>query len=223
MIINMNDLDISDIIKIQYVKNSTIKIIILDVNDIEQKLLLYDYKILRPINKDKINYLLNLIYTANQFNSSNIHNEIIINNNIQKIKNINLSPKLNDRDLNSIKILIAEDNKQNQFVIIELLNSLSYTNIVLVDNGLDAYDKLINEDYDIAFIDLKMTYSGFQVITNYKKYFKENNIIKNTILIAVTASVSQEVKEKSFSIGFNGFITKPINKQDFETTLKYFK
>lgn len=216
ILLNMNDLSPEDILKIQRVKNSTIKVIILDMTNHENNFLSYDYKLLRPIDKTKISYLLNLIFTSNQYNSVKLHNEIIINNNFHKISNVNPDYEKKNYSINkNIKILVAEDNKQNQKVIQELLNSIGYFNISLTEDGLETYNKLIAETFDIAFVDLKMPImSGITAVTKFKETCN-----KNTVIIAVTASLSAEVKKQCYEAKMEGFIAKPIDKKDLETVM----
>ena len=217
--INVNTVCDDDVLKIHRLKNSTVKVIIVDLDDHEKRLINYDYKILRPIDRNKLNELLNLVYVGSQYQTKNAHNELIINNKLHKISNINIDQinEINNKfnNINNIKILVAEDNKQNQKVIIELLNSLGHTDIQVTDDGLETFNKLSNEYFDIAFVDLKMPImSGIDVATKFKKTCN-----RNTIIVAVTASLSEEIKKRCFDAGMDGFITKPIDKNDIETII----
>jgi CheY-like chemotaxis protein len=119
----------------------------------------------------------------------------------------------------NIKILVAEDNKQNQKVMLELLNSIGYNNIVLTEDGLETYNKLVNDTFDIAFVDLKMPImSGITAVVKYKE-----KCDKSTVIIAVTASLSSDVKKQCYDAGMDGFIAKPIDKKDLETIMELLK
>jgi len=215
LLININTVSDDDILKIHRLKNSTVKIIIVDLENHEKRHINYDYKISRPIDRNKLNQLLNLVYIGSQYQTKNAHNEIIINNKLHKISNINISEITNTIINKKINILVAEDNKQNQNVIIELLNSLGYTDIKVTDDGLETFNKLCEDNFDIAFIDLKMPIlSGIDVALKFKQTCN-----RNTIIVAVTASLSDEVKKRCFDAGMDGFITKPIDKNDIETII----
>ena len=56
--------------------------------------------------------------------------------------------------------------------------------------------------------------SGIDVTTKFKKTCN-----RNTIIVAVTASLSEEIKKRCFDAGMDGFITKPIDKNDIETII----
>lgn len=223
LLLNMNDLTTNDIVKIQRIKNSAIKVIILDENSINN-IYGYDYKLIRPVNNIKILELLNIIYTTHQYNTLRLHNEISIHNNIFKISNVNVNnqilketPKTNLLDPNNIDILIAEDNKQNQIVLCELLSCIGYKNITIVDDGLECLNKLTKYQYHVAFVDLKMPLlSGIDAVVQYKK----TNPVKSPVIIAVTANIASEVKKLCFDNHMDGFITKPVDKTDLENVMK---
>jgi CheY-like chemotaxis protein len=214
ILINNNDLYEKDILKIQRIKNSSIKIIILDVENLNDKIIMYDYKLLRPIDNEKINYLLGILYTSAQYQTKNIHNEILVEDKKIKIGNINNSTK-KILEKSNLKILVAEDNKENQIVLVELLRSLGYFNIDIAEDGQETYMKLLDNDFHVVFMDLKMPImSGINVTQKFKEI---RNI--TTKIIAVTASLSDEVKTKCFEAKMDGFITKPIDKKDLNTVL----
>jgi len=220
LLLNGNELEQEDIIKIHRLKNSSIKVIIMDINIIKKNIVGYDYKIIRPITDNKILELLNLIYITNQYNTLRTHNEIIIDNNIFKISNLNLhnihTTKLVKTE-EDIKILMAEDNKQNQLVLLELLRSIGCKNIDIAEDGVDTLNKLVANTYDVAFIDLKMPLmSGIDAVNKYI----ETKPIHSPIIIAVTANMANEVKKRCLENHMNGFIVKPISKPDLENIMK---
>ena len=175
---------------------------------------MYDYKLLRPIDNEKINYLLGILYTSAQYQTKNIHNEILIEDKKMKISNINNSSK-EILEKSHLKILVAEDNKENQIVLIELLQSLGYFNIQMATDGQETLMKMLDKDFHVVLMDLKMPImSGITVTQKFKE-------IRNsqTKIIAITASLSEEVKIKCFEAKMDGFITKPIDKKDLNTVL----
>ena len=221
----------------------------------------YDYKLLRPITKDKIYNLLNNIYNCtsnklvkshsyikldNSYYDINKHllqnsSEIVyrfpqiyspqqtekhsIDENIILTKYNTINDMKKDNIINdNIKILIAEDNKQNQIVIQEILNKLNYSNLSLAEDGYEAYVKLIQNDYDIVLMDLKMPImSGIEVVSKYKITNNNAKSVKTPYFIAVTASISDRIKQECINVGMDGFIAKPINMGDLNTILNVIK
>jgi signal transduction histidine kinase/CheY-like chemotaxis protein len=219
IIININSISAEEMHKINHMKNQTIKIIIVDMESIENSGISYDYKLVRPIDTTKLNYLLNIIYVSNQYQHKNNQNEIIINGHKERINEINIK---NTTIKMAVKILIAEDNQQNQQVLVNMLNHINTNyvdndfDITIVNDGNEALTSLCKCKYDIAFIDLKMP--GLDGIKVCQKYKKDAN--NSCICIATTASMSDEIKQACFASGMNGFISKPIDMNSIETIIK---
>jgi CheY-like chemotaxis protein/two-component sensor histidine kinase len=238
MLINNRDLTYETILKIQKVKNNAVKIIILDFDSENTVSSMCDYNIMRPVDKTKVGYLLNVIYTSNQYNALRMHNELFFpvtsaesgtdpkTYESQRISLINSaatnSPRnfLGNSDNNhGIKILVAEDNVSNQIVIRELLHSLGHTDITVAQDGVDAYTQMVSTAFDIVFMDLKMPMmNGLDATVKYKEHL-ETTREKSTVIIAVTANLSENIKKRCFEAGMNGFIVKPINKHDLKNIL----
>ena len=219
ILININSISADDMAKLNHIKNQTVRIIVVDMESTETKIINYDYKLIRPINSVKLTYLLNIIYVGNKYHCKSNQNEIILNGKNTKINELNVKNNygLNISKQNAkLKILVAEDNKQNQQVLLNILNYIGDFDIIITEDGRDSLDQLHQNYFDIAFIDLKMPIlDGITVSTMFKE---KNN--KNTVLIAVTASMSDETKNKCFGAGMNGFVSKPIDINSIETIIK---
>lgn len=159
----------------------------------------YAYRYSMPPTPEKITQLLSVIYlSGEQTVSSRIEHHQ---------KTVEESHK--------IKILAAEDNIENQRVLTKMLNSLGHYDIKMVGDGLQLYMSLINDVYDVALIDLKMpVMDGMTAV----RQFKEKST-KSTVLIAVTASLSEQIRDNCYKIGMNGYITKPIDLSELERML----
>lgn len=111
------------------------------------------------------------------------------------------------------KILLVEDAQYNLDMMIKMLNTLGYTNIITATNGVEAMD-LIPENPDILLLDLKMPkMSGLEVLQKIKDL-----PIKPKIAV-ITASVSEEEKEFCRECGANYFLLKPINMNHLKTLM----
>lgn len=103
-------------------------------------------------------------------------------------------------------ILVAEDNKVNQKLIKLILKKLGY-NPILVNNGLEAYDELLKNDYDIVFMDIQMPV--LDGISATKKILEQEKL-KDLTIIAITANAFDEDRENCKLAGMKDFIPKPI-------------
>ncbi len=108
-----------------------------------------------------------------------------------------------------IKILVAEDNEYNYVYIKEILSDDNFT-LFHAYNGIEAI-KILQEIPDIGLIllDIKMpVMDGYEAL---KEIRKQNTSIP---IIAQTAYALSEDSMKIKSAGFDGYISKPIIKDD---------
>ncbi|MEO6883921.1 MAG: response regulator [Bacteroidia bacterium] len=127
---------------------------------------------------------------------------------------LSLSPKLKTEDAH-VRVLLAEDNQMNQTLALTVLTDLGFK-VDLAENGQVAYDMLKkNNNYDIVLMDLQMP-----VLDGYMAVRKIRNELNSTIpIIAMTAHVLPDEKEKCISSGMNDFITKPFKEEELHTII----
>ncbi|MCF8372452.1 MAG: response regulator [Bacteroidales bacterium] len=112
----------------------------------------------------------------------------------------------------SLTILVVEDNVVNQFLLRKILERNGHTVCVAL-NGKEAVDANKNNDYDLILMDLMMpVMSGFDATVEIRQTIK-----KNVPIVAVTSNVLDGEKERCFSIGMNGFLSKPVSNDQLET------
>lgn len=109
----------------------------------------------------------------------------------------------------NISVLIAEDNKVNLLVAKKFLNQWGIE-ADHAENGQIAVDKVLNQKYDLVLMDLQMPImDGFEA----SKQIRERVGTKLPIL-ALTASVLSEIRNKAKEVGMTDFITKPFTPHD---------
>jgi signal transduction histidine kinase/CheY-like chemotaxis protein len=117
-----------------------------------------------------------------------------------------------------IKILVAEDNVDNQMVLRIMLEGIGYNtekNVDFVSDGQAMLEELSNKKYHIVLVDLKMPrLNGIDAVKKYNTTI--NTGTDKPIFIAVTATVSAEVRDICYGVGMSGYITKPIDILDLE-------
>ncbi len=106
-------------------------------------------------------------------------------------------------------ILVAEDNDFN-FLLLEKVLKLKDYKVIRATNGKEAVAICAsNNDIDLVFMDLKMpVMDGFEALRSIKTFNQHLPIVANT------AYSSAEDKEKTITAGFNGYVSKPVNKKD---------
>jgi signal transduction histidine kinase/CheY-like chemotaxis protein len=133
---------------------------------------------------------------------------------MKKIKNISqtniIKEKLNE--MSGKKILVADDNVLNHKVVAGLLSKTGI-DITFVINGQDVVDLLKKGmDFDLILMDIEMPIvDGYNATSEIRKDATGNHIP----ILALSANVTEEAIDKAFSIGMQGYISKPIIIDDF--------
>lgn len=113
------------------------------------------------------------------------------------------------------KILVVDDNKLNLKVASKLLEAHQVT-VELAESGQACLDKIENnKKYDLILMDDMMPQmSGTETM---KELHKIKNF--NTPIIALTANALEGSEEKYLKEGFDGYLSKPIDREALKNTL----
>jgi len=115
----------------------------------------------------------------------------------------------NEDILKNTYVLLAEDNKINQKLIVKVLEKLG-CKVDIADDGLIAIEKLKNFDgYNLVFMDMQMP--NMDGLKATKEIRKTGNKIP---IIAMTANVMKGDREACIEAGMNAYLPKPIRKED---------
>ena len=141
---------------------------------------------------------------------------------IQDIVNVEIKEKSSNTisfDYNTFegkKALIVDDSKLNLKVAENVLKNFLVTT-ESVTSGLECLSCVNSKKYDIIFMDIMMpNMSGVEVL----RKLRENGV--NTPVIALTADAIEGQEEKYMSEGFDGYISKPINKEKLSYVLNKY-
>ncbi len=115
-----------------------------------------------------------------------------------------------------LKILVAEDNAINVIVISKALSALGHDYVHVV-NGVEAVRAMKNESFDLVLMDMQMPVMDGIVATKEIRTFN-----KRVPILALTANVMPEDKEKCLQAGMNDFLTKPIKLPDLRTFIEKY-
>ncbi|BCD60654.1 nitrate- and nitrite sensing domain-containing protein [Nitratiruptor sp. YY08-10] len=119
------------------------------------------------------------------------------------------------------KALVAEDNTINQKLIKKTLEDLGLT-VDLANNGLEAFEKRKNGNYDIIFMDIQMPImDGVEATHEILEYEEESNQ-PHIPIIALTAHALKGDRERYINEGMDEYITKPLIKNELVAILKKF-
>jgi CheY-like chemotaxis protein len=127
-----------------------------------------------------------------------IPDENIKNNNFNEIKKM----------LHGSKILLVEDNIQNQEIALEFLQKAKIE-VTIANNGKEAIEILQSkEEFDAVLMDCQMP-----IIDGYEatKLIRKVEKFKDLPIIAMTANAMQGDREKCIDSGMNDYIPKPLD------------
>ncbi|RZK71969.1 MAG: PAS domain-containing hybrid sensor histidine kinase/response regulator [Pedobacter sp.] len=113
------------------------------------------------------------------------------------------------------KVLVVEDNLINQKVIVRTLDNVGIVSTVC-DNGFKALEVLETATFDVIIMDIQMPeIDGRETAIRIRKQLN-----LKVPIIAMTASVSADEREKCKQAGMEDYISKPFVKEDlFEKLL----
>ena len=115
-----------------------------------------------------------------------------------------------------LTILLVEDNLVNQRVAQALLQRLGAT-VVLAGNGLEAVAKCRERKFDAVLMDCHMPeMDGYAATIEIRKSAGPNCRVP---IVALTAGVSGEERRKALQSGMDGFLAKPVSREELASTL----
>lgn len=113
------------------------------------------------------------------------------------------------RSLRGLKVLVAEDNLINQKIVSKYLHKWE-VEVELAENGKIAYEKVMENRYDVVLMDLHMPeMSGYDATALIRS--TEGEYFSSLPVIALTASAFLEERDKIYTYGMSGYIIKPFN------------
>ncbi|MCW3071275.1 MAG: multi-sensor signal transduction histidine kinase [Bacteroidetes bacterium] len=136
-----------------------------------------------------------------------------LSRNIKEQRDLNIQPgDFNQPNLNSIAVLVIDDNKVNQRVAALTLQKWN-AKVDVADNAKIAFEKLNEKKFDLILMDVTMPeIDGFEATRHIRK--KMPAPINKIPIIAMTASALIGDREKCISVGMNEYVSKPFNPED---------
>ncbi len=114
------------------------------------------------------------------------------------------------------KVVVVDDNEMNRKVARELLKR-SEMHVELCESGAELLERIDSLDVDLVLLDQMMPgLSGDETL----KQIRDNNLLPANIpIIIMTAHAIAGAKEQYIAMGFDDYLSKPINPVELENTL----
>jgi len=128
--------------------------------------------------------------------------------------------KLNEQFalLKSYKVLVAEDNPVNQFVLENMINKNGHR-CTLVDNGTSAVNMFkssikSNNHFDIILMDFEMPETNGLDATKQIRIWESSSPQQlHTPIFGLTAEIGRERLQEGIDAGMDGYLLKPLHQR----------
>jgi two-component system sensor histidine kinase/response regulator len=123
-----------------------------------------------------------------------------------------------EKRLDGMRILLAEDNLNNQQIAQELLDAEGAI-LVIVNNGQEAVDAVanINPAFDVVLMDLQMPVMDGMTATQHIRHKLNNSTLP---IIAMTANAMASDREACLKAGMNNHVGKPFDLKHLINVLR---
>jgi two-component system sensor histidine kinase/response regulator len=112
--------------------------------------------------------------------------------------------------LRGYRILLVEDNPVNQRVAQRLLEKMA-ADVTLANNGAEALERFAEGSFDAVLMDCQMpVMDGFTAAARIREAEDRSGTGKRVPIIALTANVMNEDREKCLAAGMDAHLGKPI-------------
>ncbi|MGO9608068.1 MAG: ATP-binding protein [Verrucomicrobiia bacterium] len=118
-----------------------------------------------------------------------------------------------------IRVLIAEDNAFNQKVVLRQVREMGF-GADAVANGIEVLQALCTIPYDLVLMDCQMPeMDGYACAAEIRR--QEDNA-RHIPIIAMTAHVMKEDRDKCLAAGMDDFLSKPVRVAHLEAVLAHW-
>jgi CheY-like chemotaxis protein len=118
------------------------------------------------------------------------------------------------------KVLLVEDNKDSQTLIVKLLKNWGYDCDVAA-NGSHALSMMLTCEYPLVLMDCEMPeMDGFQATSEIRQREGQS---RRTRIVALTAHTLPVDRERCFAAGMDDYLSKPVNRELLLRTIKSWR
>jgi two-component system sensor histidine kinase/response regulator len=119
------------------------------------------------------------------------------------------------------KILLVEDNPVNQRVAQRILQNLA-AEVTIANNGAEALERIAEANFDAVLMDCQMPVMDGFTATRRIRELELSSGAKRLPIIALTANVMSEDREKCLAAGMDAHLGKPIEPAQVIEALSRF-
>lgn len=121
-------------------------------------------------------------------------------------------------DMRGLTVLVVDDHLVNRKYMGALLEDMGHT-VVFAEDGVQACAAVHNQRPDLVLMDLHMpTLDGFDATRRIRVQVGPEQLP----IVALTADVFAQTRDKAAECGMNGFVSKPVDAATLQATLTGF-
>lgn len=110
-----------------------------------------------------------------------------------------------------LNILLVEDNLLNQRIVTFSLKKYDHL-VMIAQNGAEALEMFREHKFDLILMDIMMpVMDGLEATVKIREIERLANLAVRTPIVALTANVMDNDREKCLSYGMDGYMAKPFN------------
>ena len=110
------------------------------------------------------------------------------------------------------RVLVVEDNESARVVVTGMLRKLDLE-VDVAENGQEGFERAGENDYSLILMDLAMpVMDGFEATGKIKNELPEP--YRNVPVLALTASAFNEMKDRVYASGMDGYVAKPVKMKE---------
>jgi CheY-like chemotaxis protein len=116
-------------------------------------------------------------------------------------------------DAGRLRVLLAEDNAINQLVASRLIGSFGHE-VEVVADGAQAIEAVQRHRYDLVLMDVHMPEVDGLSATRQIRDVERLAGMERHFIVALTAGVMDEEKRRCLDAGMDGFLAKPVVREE---------
>jgi signal transduction histidine kinase/CheY-like chemotaxis protein len=119
----------------------------------------------------------------------------------------------------SLRVLLAEDNKINQLVAEKVMARVGYQCDIAQD-GVEVLERIAASTYDVILMDCQMPrMDGFEATRRLRMLEREGGNRRHVTVVALTANAMKGDRERCLQSGMDDYLTKPLVPPDLVAKL----
>ncbi|MGD8206447.1 MAG: response regulator [Thiohalocapsa sp.] len=115
-----------------------------------------------------------------------------------------------------VRVLLADDSQANRLIMSEMLRRSGFDVDTVADGG-EAVEAVRSLPYDLVFMDIEMPeMDGLEATRRIRKL---DDARRDTPIVALTANVLPDSRERFIAAGMNDYVSKPANREQLAETV----